>query len=148
MIRPRTQPDAARAPLRGICLVVAGNEQKPDRRELGAGASAPRHGFPRRPDPGVLSEAIPLFFIGRNQNQLWVAREAEGRKGSVFLFKGSALRFAARHSAPAGCASMFLGDRFDLDVANEGGWLAAGIDALLRAATRITPRYVSAPLPR
>jgi hypothetical protein len=134
--------------LRGICLVVTGNEQKPGRCELGPGASVARHGFPRRPDPRVLSEAIPLFFIGRNQNRLWVAREAEGRKGGVFLFKGSALRFAARHSAPAGCATMFLSERFDLDVANEGGWLAAGLDALLRAAARITPGYVSAPLPR
>ncbi len=112
-----------------------------------ADASAVRHGFPRRPDARVLNEAIPLFFIGRNQIRLWVAREAEGRKGGVFLFKKSALRFAARHSAPAGCATMFLRERFDLDVANEGGWLAAGLDALLRAAARIIPGYLSAPLP-
>jgi hypothetical protein len=142
----------ARAPLRGICLVVTGSEQKSGRRELGhelgSGATAARHGFPRRPDPRVLSEAIPLFFIGRNQNRLWVAREAEGRKGGLFLFKGSALRFAARHSAPAGCATMFLSERFDLDVVNAGGWMAAGLDALLRAAARIAPGYVSAPLPR
>jgi len=113
-----------------------------------ADAGAVRRGFPRRPDARVLSEAIPLFFIGRNQNRLWVAREAEGRKGGVFLFKGSALRFAARHSAPAGCATVYLGERLDLDVANEGGWLAAGFDVLLRIAARITPGGVSAPLPR
>ena len=148
MIRPLTQPDAARAQLRGICLVVTGNEQKRGCRELGQAATCARQGFPRRPDARVLSEAIPLFFIGRNQNRLWVAREAEGRKGGVFLFKESALRFATRHSAPAGCATMFLSERFDLDVANEGGWLAAALDVLLRAAARITPGYVSAPLPR
>lgn len=113
-----------------------------------ADASAVRRGFPRRPDPRVLSEAIPLFFIGRNQNRLWVAREAEGRKGGVFLFKASALRFAARHSAPAGCATMFLSERLDLDVANEGGWLAAGFHALLRIAARITSGWVWAPLLR
>lgn len=148
MIAPHTQPDLAHPPLRGICLVVTGNEQKPGRRELGPAATRARHRFPRRSDARVLSEAIPLFFIGRNQNRLWVAREAEGRKGGVFLFKASALRFAARHSAPAGCATMFLSERFDLDVANEGGWFAAGLDALLRAAARIAPVNSAAPLPR
>jgi hypothetical protein len=43
---------------------------------------------------------------------------------------------------------MFLSERFDLDVVNAGGWMAAGLDALLRAAARIAPGYVSAPLPR
>jgi hypothetical protein len=34
--------------------------------------------LPQRPDATMLSEAIPLFFIGRNHNGLWVAREATG----------------------------------------------------------------------
>jgi hypothetical protein len=147
MTAPLVPSDTKRVPLRGICLVASANEQKPGRREFGAGAGAARRGFPRRPDTRVVSESIPLFFIGRNQHRLWVAREAEGRKGGVFLFQGSALRFAARHSAPAGCATMFLSERCDLDVANEGGWLAAGLSALLRAAAHHA-RILSAPLPR
>jgi len=30
-------------------------------------------------DPGVVSEAIPAFFIGRNKDGFWVAREVKGR---------------------------------------------------------------------
>jgi hypothetical protein len=33
--------------------------------------------FPPRPDCGVLSDSIPLFFIGSNRVGLWIAREAE-----------------------------------------------------------------------
>ena len=31
--------------------------------------------LPRRPDASALSEAIPLFYIGRNKSGLWVVRE-------------------------------------------------------------------------
>ena len=30
-------------------------------------------------DPSVLNEAIPAFFIGRNNDGFWVARDAKGR---------------------------------------------------------------------
>lgn len=52
----------------------------------GSGAPAPP-GLPQRPGPALLSEAIPLFFIGRNKDGLWVAREADGRIGGIFLLK-------------------------------------------------------------
>ena len=42
------------------------------------GESAAVRNFPRRPNGGVLSELIPLFFIGRNALGFWVAREATG----------------------------------------------------------------------
>ena len=58
--------------------------------------------LPPRPDPEVLSEAITLFFIGRNQDGFWVAREADGRTGGIFLCKRSALRFANRNAQPEG----------------------------------------------
>ena len=29
-------------------------------------------------DPGVVSEAIPAFFIGRNKEGFWVARDVKG----------------------------------------------------------------------
>jgi len=64
--------------------------------------------LPNRPDARVLNRAIPLFFIGRNKNGFWLAREAKGRIGGMFLLRRSALRFAQDASTPHGCATMFL----------------------------------------
>ena len=88
------------------------------------------------PVPQTLSESIPLFFVARNENSFWVAREAEGRTGGIFLFKRSAVRFAEDNSAPVGCATMFPTERIELDVANRGGVVAGWADALLRMARR------------
>jgi hypothetical protein len=112
----------------------------------GLGATAPRRPLaasattqlPRRPDASALSEAIPLFYIGRNKSGLWVVREAAGGSGGLFLFKQSAARFARRQSEPAGCAMMFLAEPFELDVDNQGsrfaGLLAAVSEVLARRA--------------
>ncbi len=97
--------------------------------------------FPQRPDARVLSETIPLFFIGRNKNRLWVAREAEGQTGGVFLLKRSALRFAKKNSVPVGCATMFLTERFELDVENQGNPFVTWLDAIRRAWRRLIPKY-------
>jgi hypothetical protein len=110
----------------------------------GQAAPPPRRPFamstmailPRRPDASALSEAIPLFYIGRNKSGLWVVREAAGGSGGLFLFKQSAARFARRQSEPAGCAMMFLAEPFELDVDNQGGRVAG----LLRAASEIVAR--------
>ena len=67
--------------------------------------------FPRRPDTSVISDTIPLFYVGRNRTGIWVVREAEGRSGGLFLLKRSALRFARRKSETAGCATMFVAER-------------------------------------
>lgn len=88
--------------------------------------------FPKRPDRTVLSETIPLFYIGRNRHGFSVAREAEGCCGGVFLLRRSAVRFARKESAPVGCAMMFLNERFELDIENQGShfveFVAAAID--------------------
>jgi hypothetical protein len=76
--------------------------------------------FPRRPDLSALSETIPLFYIARNSHGFWVARDAEGGCGGVFLLRRSAVRFARNKAAPAGCALMFLNDAPELDVENKG----------------------------
>ena len=85
----------------------------------------------------VLSDAIPAFFIGRNKAGLWVAREARGRIGGLFLLKSSAVAFARARSEVDGCATIFPDDTFELDVANEGnplalhlGWLARLVGGL------------------
>jgi hypothetical protein len=134
MTRLAANLEAERPLLRGICLVVKGRQPNFDRRRpplASAGAAAK---FPRRPDSGILSESIPLFFIGRNKSGLWIAREAEGRTGGIFLFRRSALGFAKTNSAPTGCATMLLAERFELDVENRGNPFVAWLDAALQLA--------------
>ena len=97
--------------------------------------------FPRRPDSDVLSNLIPLFFITQNKAGLWIAREAEGRTGGVFLFRRSALRFAKSWSGATGCATMFLSARLDLDIENRGNRLVALLGGLLKLLTRYVPDY-------
>jgi hypothetical protein len=87
-------------------------------------------------DPGVVSEAIPAFFIGRNEDGFWVAREVKGRIGGLFLLKNSALSFARRNSQPGGCATIFLSERFELDLENKGNPLIAQLGLLIRFAMR------------
>lgn len=137
MVRPLTRPQVARSPLRDICLVVTGNEKLPNSPFAPGTATK----FPQRPDASALSEAIPLFFIGRNKNGLWVAREAEGQTGGVFLLKRSALRFVRKNSVPVGCATMVLTERFELDVKNQGNPLVTWLDAVQRAWRRLIPEY-------
>lgn len=115
-------------------------------RTCNAGKSVTRpaaDGFPPRPDARLLSEVIPLFFIGRNVRGLWLAREADGRIGGLFLFRRSALRFAARNGAAGGCATMLLGQRFELGVENRGGWFAAALDAAMRKLAPKMPKLVA-----
>ena len=95
--------------------------------------------FPKRPDLTVLSETIPLFYIGQNRHGFWMAREAEGRCGGVFLLRRSAVRFARKQSAPAGCAMMFLNERFELDLENRGSRLVEPIAAAMDMAARRAP---------
>ena len=89
----------------------------------------------------MLSKSIPLFFIGRSRNGLWIAREAEGRTGGVFLLKRSALRFAQENSAPVGCATMFLAHPIDLDTEDHGNPLVRWIDAALSRLNQFIPAY-------
>ena len=45
-------------------------------------------------DPGIVNETIPAFFIGRNKEGFWVARDVNGQIGGIFLLENSALSFA------------------------------------------------------
>jgi hypothetical protein len=90
-------------------------------------------------DPDVISDAIPAFFIGRNQAGLWVAREAHGHIGGLFLFKSSAVDFAHRQSAPARCALVFPTETFELDIENRGNPLIV----LAAQARRLVARLVA-----
>jgi hypothetical protein len=86
-------------------------------------------------DPSIVSDAIPAFFIGRNGAGFWVAREARGRIGGLFLLKSSALSFAREQSWPGGCAIIFPSERFELDLKNSGNRFAQHLSPLVRRAT-------------
>jgi len=94
-------------------------------------------------DPGIVNEAIPAFFIGRNKEGFWVARDAKGRIGGIFLLENSALSFARRNSRPAGCATIFPTERIELDLENKGNPLAAQLGSLIHFATRFRERMAA-----
>jgi hypothetical protein len=91
-------------------------------------------------DPDVVSEAIPAFFIGRDRDGFWVAREAKGRIGGLFLLKSSAIAFAHAGGGAAGCAAIFPAESFELDLENEGNPFAAQLAPLVRRATNLAAR--------
>lgn len=131
-----TAPQAVR-------LAVAGSGQHFDSRRQPAGGVGKVVKFPKRPDLSVLSETIPLFYIAQNKHRFWVAREAAGRCGGVFLMRRSAMRFARHQSAPAGCAMMFLSEALELDVENAGSRLVEPVAALIDMMNRRTPKFAT-----
>ena len=84
----------------------------------------------------VISDAIPAFYIGRNRAGLWVARDARGRIGGIFLLKNSALSFAQAQNWPQRCATIFPAARFELDLANAGNQLAPQLAAIMTGLRR------------
>jgi hypothetical protein len=95
--------------------------------------------LPPRPGVTVLSDSIPLFYIGRNHEGFWVVREAEGRIGGLFLLRCSALRFARQKSLPAGCATMFVTEPLELDLPNQGSRVAEPIASAMRVTKQRVP---------
>ena len=91
-------------------------------------------------DPGVVSADIPAFFIGRNKEGFWVARDVSGQIGGIFLLETSAVSFARKNSAPAGCATIFPSETIELDLENKGNPLIGQIGSLMHLATRTQRR--------
>jgi hypothetical protein len=99
---------------------------------------------PFRPlDAGIVSEAIPAFFIGRNGDGFWVARDAKGRIGGIFLLENSAVSFAKRNSEPNGCATIFPFERIELDLENNGNPLVGYVGSMMRLAMRLQRRIAA-----
>ena len=94
-------------------------------------------------DPGIVSEAIPAFFIGRNKEGFWVARDAKGQIGGIFLLENSALSFARKNSQPAGCATIFPSERFELDLENNGNPLVGHLGSMMRLTKRPRQRMAA-----
>lgn len=85
-------------------------------------------------DPEILSETIPTFFIGRNRQGFWVARDVKGQFGGIFVLKSSALAFARRTSWPDACATVFQPERIELDLENNGNRLIPYLEPFMRMA--------------
>jgi hypothetical protein len=83
-------------------------------------------------DASVVNASIPTFFIGRDRDGFWLARDLKGENGGMFLLKSSALAFARRASRPLGCAIVFSSETFELDLENQGNALIDCLKPLLR----------------
>jgi hypothetical protein len=94
-------------------------------------------------DPGIVNEAIPAFFIGRNMEGFWVARDVKGKIGGIFLLESSALAFARKNSRPSGCATISMSERFELDLENNGNPLIEPVGWLIRLARRPRQRMAA-----
>jgi hypothetical protein len=94
-------------------------------------------------DLDIVSAAIPAFFIGRNKDGFWVARDTKGEAGGLFLFESSALSFARRNSRPMGCATIYPLEGFELDLKNKGNPLVAHLGPLKRLAMRAWRRIAT-----
>jgi hypothetical protein len=94
-------------------------------------------------DPSVVSAEIPAFFIGRNKEGFWVARDVNGKIGGIFLLENSAVSFARKNSEPAGCATIFPSETIELDLENNGNPLLSRLGSLMRLATHSRRRIIA-----
>ena len=94
-------------------------------------------------DPSIINETIPAFFIGRNKEGFWIARDVNGQIGGIFLLENSAVSFARMHSRPAGCATIYPSERFELDLENEGNPFAVQLASAVHFAQRKLQRSVA-----
>jgi hypothetical protein len=99
-----TSPDPSRrqVPIRSTAAIERGSERSG---MLPADEPATVTAQFQPLDPSIVNEAIPAFFIGRNKDGFWVARDVKGQIGGIFLLENSALSFARRNSRPAGCCN-------------------------------------------
>jgi hypothetical protein len=100
----------------------------------------------QRPDPSVVSAAIPLVYVGRNRDGFWVALDADTRIGGLFLFKSGALRFGRRRRHRELSATMEM-TRLELPGANRGNPLIGYLAGAARAATPLR-EHLAAGVPR
>jgi hypothetical protein len=94
-------------------------------------------------DPGIVNASIPAFFIGRNKEGFWLARDVKGQTGGIFLLESSALAFARRNSRPSGCATIFPSERFELDLENQGNPFIGYLRPSMRLAMQIWHRMTA-----
>lgn len=94
---------------------------------------------PQRPDPSIVSRAIPLVYVGRNHDGFWVALDADSRIGGLFLFKSGALRFGHRRRNGTLSATMEMAE-LELPGKNRGNPLVGYLAAAKHGAARLLSR--------
>jgi hypothetical protein len=134
MLPPAVARDALLPTLRGIFDALAGD--RPSHAAMQAQQAAQHASFGPL-DPNIISESIAAFYIGRNADGFWVARERLGRIGGLFILKRSAVSFAHRHAGNAACATIFPEGRFELDIVNNGNRLVGLIGPVMRGVARL-----------
>jgi hypothetical protein len=139
---PLTCPDISIEPTSRHSPATTAQDSRPTGILPGGGASLATEPF-QPLDPGIVNEAIPAFFIGRNRDGFWLARDVKGKTGGIFLFERSALSFARRHSRPRGCATIFPSERFELDLENQGNALVAPLRQLMHLAAHARQRIAA-----
>ena len=95
---PLTCPDISREQTSRHCPAATVQDSRPTGILPGGRASLVTAPFAPL-DPGIVNEAIPAFFIGRNKEGFWVAREAGGQLGGLFLLRRLQGRTANRRVA-------------------------------------------------
>ena len=95
-------------------------------------------GWPQRPDGLFLNETIPLFFVARDKDGFWIARNADFASGGKFFFKHSALRFAGYYN---GSAIMMLTGAYSLDARNTGNRFAKQLRLIRRLIRDIASKF-------
>lgn len=147
MIRQFKQFQMSRLRLAGgLDFAAVTSERTPNSRRGAVAAPVRTNEFPPRPDATVISEAIPLFYVSQNRSGFWLAREAEGRHGGLFVSKRSAVRFAQSRNRRLSCAIMILPAPIELDTPNQGSRTVACLAAIVAAADRYAAaarRFVS-----
>jgi hypothetical protein len=83
-------------------------------------------------DADILNASIPAFFIGRDKDGFWLARDSKGRAGGLFLLQSSAMAFARRQAWPSGCATVLSSELLELDVENQGNPLIDYLRPIMR----------------
>lgn len=91
---------------------------------------------PQRPDPSIVSRAIPLVYVGRNHDGFWVALDVDTRIGGLFLFKSGALRFGHRRRHGILSATMEMA-QLELPGRNRGNPLVGYLAGAKHAAARL-----------
>ena len=94
--------------------------------------------WPQRPDGTILNETIPLFFVARDKDGFWIARNADVAIGGKFFLKYSALRFAGYYNASA---IMMLTEVYSLDTRNTGNRFARQLRPTRRLLRDIASKF-------
>ncbi len=91
---------------------------------------------PQRPDPSIVSRAIPLVYVGRNHDGFWVALDADTKIGGLFLLKAGALRFGHRRRNGILSATMEMAE-LELPGKNRGNPLVGYLAGAKHVAARL-----------